>query len=69
MDAPGDVMRRLLSLIVLLALGGGLGGCTVYDPPDEPYAVRYCDNPPDQIYGSPVAIPHPMQCYQCGVCY
>jgi hypothetical protein len=62
-------MRPLASLIALLALGLGLAACTTYDPEDQPYAAHYCSAPPDQIYDGNSAVPHPMQCYQCGVCY
>ena len=65
----GVRMRRLATLIVLLALSAALAACADYGPPGQPYAVNYCNNPPDQSYVNSTAIPHPMQCYQCGVCY
>jgi len=63
-------MALVRSVAALLVLAGLLSACSPYDPPDQPYVAQYCDYPPEQVYGgAPVAIPHPMRCFQCGVCY
>ena len=63
-------MAFVRTIAALLVLAGLLSACAFYDPPDRPYNVQYCDYPPGQAYFStPVALPHPMQCFQCGACY
>jgi hypothetical protein len=68
--SAGDVMAFVRTTVALLVLAGLLSACTDYYPPDRPYDVQYCDSPPGQAYGgAPVALPHPMQCFECGACY
>jgi hypothetical protein len=63
-------MPFVRTVAVLLALAGLLSACADQYPPDRPYDVQYCDGPPGQVYGgSPVILPHPMRCFDCGVCY
>lgn len=61
-------MALIRTMFALLVLASALSAC--YDPPNRPYNVQYCDQPPGQAYGgSPVVLPHPMRCFECGACY
>ena len=63
-------MAFVRTIAALLILAGLLSACAPYDPPDRPYNVQNCDYPPGQAYfAAPVALPHPMQCFECGACY
>ena len=63
-------MAFVRTIAALLVLAGLLSACAIYDPPDRPYSVQNCDYPPGQAYfATPVALPHPMQCFECGACY